>query len=116
MIQVSDPKKGFLALVAVILLATGTLAFSLGIVSASAEYADAVLRRELRIQADLFARACLDSVTLMAAKDYFISGTISLREFGCLADVTNDFNGNIGINAFSTVQGVGFRAARSVRL
>lgn len=105
-----------MALVAVILLATGTLAFSLEVVSTAAEYADLVFRRELRIQASFFAQACSDSVALMAAKDYFISGTISLREFACRAEVANDFDGNVEIKAFSSVQGVGSRSARSVRL
>jgi len=63
--------NGFIALIAVVMLATGTLAFSLVVLSSVVDYSESVSRKELRIQATMNARACLDMTTLMAVKDYF---------------------------------------------
>ena len=105
-----------MALIAVVLLATGTLAFSLATVSAAATYADMTYRRELRIQAQLNAEACLDSVSLMAAKDYFLNGPVHLSEFGCDAVVTNDFNGNVSLGVRTALGGVGAEEHLSINI
>lgn len=97
---------GFGALVAVILLATCTLSFSLAAMSAAAAYADMTFRREMRIQAGLNVESCLDSVFLMTEKDYFLNGRIILKEFGCEANVANDFNGKISVSAHAALEGI----------
>lgn len=98
--------RGFIALIAVVLLATGTLAFSLATLSAAVSYADMSYRHDLRNQARLNAQACLDTVSLMAAKDYFLSGEVKLPEFGCTANVQNDFNGNVTVKVAATLFGI----------
>ena len=108
--------RGFMALIAVVLLATGTLAFSLATMSAAASYADMAFRRELRIQTQLNAEACLDTVSLMAAKDYFLSGSVHLNEFGCDAQVANDFNGNVSIKASAKISDVGSQDSRTISI
>jgi len=106
--------SGFISLIAVILLATGTLAFSVVTISAAASYSDSVMRHELRLQAGLNLSGCLDTAELMIAKDYFLNGNMSLSEFACVAGVSNNFNGNILINATATLSGVSARG--SVRM
>ena len=108
--------RGFMALIAVVLLAISTLAFSLATMSAAASYSDVAYRRELRIQAQLNAQACLDSVSLMAAKDYFLNGPVHLFAFGCNAVVTNDFNGNVSIEVRTTLGGVGAEEIESIKI
>ena len=105
-----------MALTSVILLASGTLAFSLATMSAAALYADSVMRKELRTQAALDAEACLDTAKLMAAKDYFISGTIQIRDFGCVAEFTNDLNGHISMTVSADLSGVSEDASGDVFL
>ena len=108
--------RGFIAMIAVILLAAGTLAFSLATMSAAVSYADAVGQRELRIQAALNAKSCLDSVTLMAAKDYYLNGEVTLPEFDCTADVTNDFNNHLNVELAVVLAGVTSRASGDIYL
>jgi hypothetical protein len=98
--------KGFVATTAVILLATGTLAFSLVALGSAVLYADSVNRRELRIQAGLNAEACLDTVALMSVKDYFLVGPVYISEFGCDAVVSRDGSGYISIKASASLNGV----------
>ncbi len=105
-----------MALIALVLLATGTLAFSLATMSAAAAYADMSYRRELRIQARLNADACLDSVSLMAAKDYFLNGHVKLSEFGCDAQVANDLKGNLNIRVNANSNRVSFQDSRSISI
>lgn len=103
-------------MIAVVLLATGTLAFSLATMSAAVAYADAAHRRELRIQAHLYADACLDSVSLMAAKDYLLNGPVTLTEFGCSASVTNDSMGHFHIDATARDADISWREYRDIYL
>ena len=99
--------KGFIALIAVLLLATGSIAFALATVFAAVAYADMVLQRELRIQAKLNVNACLDSLELMYAKDFFLNGNVTIPEFGCQASVENRGNGAvIQLNVVATFNGV----------
>ena len=109
-------RRGFMALIAVVLLATGTLAFSLATVSAASTYADMAYRRELRIQAQLNADACLETISLMAAKDYFLNGVVRLSEFGCEAEVTNDSHGNYHIDATTRLSNVSWQEYRDIYL
>ncbi len=98
--------RGFIATTAVILLATGTLAFSLAALGSVVLYADSVSRREMRIQADLNAEACLDTAALMAAKDYFLSGSVYVSKFNCDAVVSRDGAGVVSIKASASFNGV----------
>ena len=107
-------ERGFIALIAIIVLATGALAFSLATMSGAVAYSDAAYRRELRIQARLNAQACLDSVSLMTGKDYFLSGQVELKEFGCIANVGNDSAGHFHIDAKSTLNDVSWRDSRDI--
>ncbi len=101
-----SPNDGFIALIAVIMLAFGALAFSFATLASAVSYADMISRRELRIQTRLNAAACLDTVKLMFAKDFFLNGKVSIPEFGCVAQVSNDFAGSISVNVTTTLEGV----------
>jgi len=68
------PHRGFIALIAIMTLALGTFAFSIGTMSIAMSYRDAVYAREMRIQKRLNQQACLDTFELKKAKDYFLSG------------------------------------------
>ena len=98
--------KGFIAVTAVILLATGVMAFSLAALGSAVLYSDAVYRRELRIQANLNAESCLDTAALMAAKDHFLAGPVYISEFGCNATISRDGTGNASITAQASLAGV----------
>jgi hypothetical protein len=74
--------RGFVATIAVVILATGCLVFSLVTLLGATSYSESIYKRELRIQAGLNASACLDLVTVMVSKDYFLSGQIEVRQFG----------------------------------
>ncbi len=112
----NNKQKGFIALIAVILLATGTLAMSLVAMNSALIYSDLANKREYRIQADMNADACLDTAKLMANKDYFIAGDIDIPEFNCTATFTNDFNGNVGIIAEAKFNGVSSESDGSLSL
>jgi len=88
-------QTGFIATIAVILLATFILTFSLITLDTALSFSGGVYKKELRIQANLNADACLDQVTLMVSRDYFLSGQIKIKEFGCTANISNNFNGNV---------------------
>lgn len=90
-------KKGFIATISVILLTTGVISFSLITLVSALAFSDSVYKKELRIQANLNAKACLDQVILIVSRDYFLSGQIAIKELGCTIDVSNDFNGNITV-------------------
>jgi uncharacterized membrane protein len=107
---------GFVATIAVVLLSTGILAFSLVTMASAISYADGIYRRELRIQTTMNAKACLDTVTLMAVKDYFIVGDIDLDEFGCQARIENDFFGNIALKVRAKLSGIESRADRVIKM
>ena len=75
--------KGFIALIAVVLISTGTFVFSLVLIAAVSAYADSVERHQNRIQKSLNIQACKETVQLMKSKDPFVSGTIKIPEFDC---------------------------------
>ena len=117
MISKMHNKKGFIALIADLLLATGSIAFALATASAATTYADSVLQRELRIQAGLNANACLDSLELMYAKDLFLNGSIAILEFGCQALVNNSGSGGIiQFNVLTTLNGVHAYGNRTIHI
>jgi type II secretory pathway pseudopilin PulG len=98
--------RGFIAVTAVILLAAGVIAFSLAALGSAVLYSDAVNRRELRIQAGMNAEACLDSAALMAAKDYFLIGSVYISEFGCNATISRNSAGDVSVKASARLVGV----------
>ncbi len=106
------PKKfnhrehGFGALIAVMILAVGTLAVSFVALSASVTYSDMTLKRELRVQSRLNAESCLETSSLMLAKDFFWQGMSMVSEFGCTVDVSNDLLGHVTIDVVTDLSGV----------
>lgn len=60
--------RGFIATTAVVVISMGLVAFLVSVASASFWYADSVTAREVRIQHELNYDACLDTLTLSAAK------------------------------------------------
>ncbi len=97
---------GFAALISVVLLATGVLAFSLATLESAVSYLDMVSRRELRIQAGLNLEACLDTAELMISRDSFMVGTRSLQEFGCTLLIGSGAGGDYTITASATLSGI----------
>lgn len=87
-------------MVAVILCSLGTLIVSLASLGAAVLYADGVYARELRIQVRFYERACMDTMEVMAYKDYFLEGEVLLPEFYCRGEVVNTFSGNVKIRSF----------------
>lgn len=91
------PQKGFIATVAVVILATGIIYFSLITLASAFAFSDFIYKKELRIQANLNSKACLDQVILMVSRDYFLSGKIKLKDFDCTLDISNNFNGTVTV-------------------
>jgi len=93
------------------------LAFSLVALGSAAAYSDMADRRERRIQAGLNAAACLDTATLMAAKDFFLNGTTTVPEFGCTVDVANNIGtGNVSLNVTTSLEGVRAYGSKMINL
>ncbi|MFA6601611.1 MAG: hypothetical protein WCT02_01990 [Candidatus Paceibacterota bacterium] len=111
-----ENNRGFMALIAVILLATGALAFSLVVLSSSFTYFQATNKREMRIQAGLNAKACLDEVSLMVIQDYFLAGEIEIKEFGCAATIDNDGNGNYSLEVKAFLGTVSEKGKRMLKV
>ena len=80
--------KGFIALIAVVLLISGILVFSATTLGSAVWYADSVERREDRIQARLNAASCLETVKMMAQRNPFIGDYVIVKEFACTAFVS----------------------------
>ncbi len=66
--------RGFIALVAVLMLALGTFAFSISTIVSATLYSDMVYAREMRIQKKLDQESCQATFALMKIKDYFLIG------------------------------------------
>jgi len=111
-----ENNRGFMALIALILLTTGALAFSLVVRSSSFAYFEATNKREMRIQAGLNAKACLDKVSLMVIQDYFLAGEIEIKEFGCLAKIDNDGNVNFGLEVEAFLGTVSSKGKRTLNV
>ena len=84
--------RGFIAVTAVTMLACATLLFANIMLQAVVDYSDMVTRHEWRIQANLNAESCLNAVSLMSVKDYFLHGQVYLKEFDCYAEITRDYS------------------------
>lgn len=101
-----NKQAGFIATTAVMIVAIGVISLSLVTLSSSVAFSDFIYRKELRVQSNLNSRACLSQILLMISEDYFLSGRIDLKEFGCLSDVSNDFNGNLNVSGRADFGGV----------
>ncbi len=109
--------KGFVALISVVLLATGVMTFSSVTSSVALAYSDSIFRKELRIQAGLNTSSCLETLALMLAKDFFLNGPVSIPEFGCEAFVTNDRqNGKVKFETVGSIYGVRYFENREVQI
>ena len=82
-VDTKNTRKGFIALTAVMILSATVFVFSLVTLSAVVAYSDSVYTREMRIQHGLDMTACAETITLMKAKDYFLTGQIYIDQFGC---------------------------------
>ena len=83
--------NGFIAVTAVIVIACVTLLFANIIMQIVVDYSGMVMRHEWRIQANLNAESCLNVVTLMVEKNYFLNGEVSVERFECTAKVIRDY-------------------------
>jgi len=105
-VKVTTKHRGFVALIATVIISMSVIAFSMVTLASAVTFSDMVLRRELRIQTKHNLVACLDYAELMIARDYFLIGTTSVKEFGCEFNVSNDFTGNTSITATATLMGI----------
>lgn len=126
-IMISDTKtknRGFIASISAMLLGMGTMAFALAVSSSAVIYSDAVLRKELRFLAESDARSCLETMSLMLAKDYFMCEhypLVELDEYHCKGSVEGRENyangiGRVILSATSTWQGIAYNARRTLEL
>ena len=103
----SKIRRGLIATIAVLMLATTTIIFSAVVLYAAASYSNYVSREGWRIQAKYNTYSCLDTSALMFAKDFTLSGSITLSDFSCNSNISYDRSvGTISIYAISTVGGV----------
>lgn len=86
-------KKGFTAVIAVILISTGIIALSVMVIGRAAAYGDMVNKREMRIRKSLALSACLTSLEIMAAKDILLIGSVIMEEFQCEGYIEKDPRG-----------------------
>lgn len=86
-------KKGFTALITVILLSTGIMALSLVVMAHAVSYADMVNKREMRIRKSLALSACLNTLQIIATKDTLFIGSIVIEEFQCEGYIEKDPSG-----------------------
>ncbi|MEI8327720.1 MAG: hypothetical protein WCG02_01120 [Candidatus Taylorbacteria bacterium] len=98
--------RGFVAMIATILLVTGVMAFALVTLTSAMTYSDLTYRRERRMQTTYNLEACLDTVQLMIARDFYMSGATFLSEFGCNVYVNNDFSGHVTVDATSSISDI----------
>lgn len=110
--------EGFVAVVAVIMIASGTLIYSIVASSSAIEYIQSVYRRESRAQAVLYASSCVDSAAMIVAKDYFVRGTIAVSDFDCqvsIQPVASDPMSFV-LSAQASFNGVHAYASRTVNI
>ena len=99
--------KGFIATTAVMMMACSIILYEVVVLKSAVDFADSATRYEWRIQASLNAESCASTVALMAAKDYFLQGDVSVPDFGCFAHVVYDrVDGIVQINTQVIFAGV----------
>ena len=82
--------NGFIAVVAVIMIAISALLFSTLTMRTVIDYSESIDRLAWRTQANHNTSNCLNVVALMSEKDYFLSGEIYVQKFACNATVTRN--------------------------
>lgn len=76
--------QGFIATITLVILAIGSLAMSLVTINTAILYADGVYSRERRIQRKLNDTSCLETASLISAKDIYWSKDVYLSDFDCV--------------------------------
>ena len=89
-IQKQEVHRGFIAVTAVIVMSCLTLLYTILVITSASDFSDSVMRREWRMQANLNAQSCVETIELMALKDYFLAGTVDIGTFGCTAFIARD--------------------------
>ena len=107
---------GFMAVISVVMLALAIQAFSVTVFATVSSYLDSVGRRELRLQTNLNADSCLDTVAIMAAKDYFIQGVLDISAFRCRATIVNYLNGSYSVDVTTELGGVEAHKSRLITI
>lgn|GEM_PF-3933211 len=88
MIFMKTCKQGFMALVTILLLAMSTLALSLLYMNSTESYADSIIRKEIRIQTNLYTISCLNMSTSKLARNFLLRGSIYIPEVYCASEFT----------------------------
>ena len=82
-------RRGFIATIAVTVLAYSVLAIMVVALVAVNSYVDNVYHYESRIEARQYLRSCLTEAEQMLSRDYFLRGTNSLPGLNCTFLVDN---------------------------
>jgi len=114
-LNIKGNTEGFIAVTAVIMTACSTLLFTSVIMQAVVTYSDMINRKEWRTQANLNAESCLSSVKLMVVKDYFLTGEVSVSEFGCTAVITRNYNQDSSLKSISIKTTARFNSVTSTK-
>jgi len=77
-----------MALVTILLLAMSTLALSLLYMNSTESYADSIIRKEIRIQTNLYTISCLNMSTSKLARNFLLRGSIYIPEVYCASEFT----------------------------
>ena len=80
-------EAGFAAIITIITIATGILAFSAVSLRLVSDYVDRVDSEESQLQTELDEKACTDSIQLLKIKAPYASGHFHLSEFNCQIDL-----------------------------
>lgn len=105
---------GFMATIAVILLAFGLMAFVLAVNASAYDYADSVERRELRIQAGNNAQSCARIFQSMVELDNYIDGNFHIPYLDCDIQAENDMEGHVVYHIATRLVGVGAQYSGNV--
>ncbi len=91
MLILHNNRRGYIAVVTVVMMTFYVLVFSYVVIESAISYSDSVTRKEWRIQGNMNAESCLSTVALMAVKDYFLEGDVLVPEFGCSASIIRNY-------------------------
>lgn len=97
--KICKKQKGFMAIVAVIMISSSVLFFSIVVMAHSFSYADMVYKKEYRLRKSLKLGACLQSLKIISEKDMLISGSVYMPEFECRGVIEKD---SLGQKTFRT--------------
>ena len=100
----------------VLSLTVGVMAFSVLSQQLCYDYADYNFRREMRIQLAANVHSCLETATLMFAKDYFLNGEVALDEFECTVNVSRPLGETVIITGTSTLNNLAMRGSRILNI